>query len=197
MDSYLSCSAGAYSSAGSSACSDCPAGRYQDQGESSNCLVFISGQFESSTASTGCDACPGGHYCPRSGVKNYSTCEPGTFSSSDAVACSGCGIRQISPAASPPTTRKTSTAGRRSRWSQRPCTATNARAATTRQASRRWCARPAGQGVLPILERSTAACAFPANGRLLGTATAATAAPGASQTSRGALRALPAARGRS
>ena len=73
------CSAGKFSSAGASSCTNCPAGRFQ-------------GALGRST----CSNCAAGRAAPSTGSASCTNCQAGTFSGAQATSCSQCPVGRFS-----------------------------------------------------------------------------------------------------
>ena len=110
------CPAGKFSTAGSSSCTNCPAGEFSSTSGSSSCSPCPAGQFpnEDSTScspcpagqfstagSSSCSPCPAGEFSSTLGSSACTNCPAGKFSSAGSRYCSPCPAGEFSSAGSP------------------------------------------------------------------------------------------------
>ena len=87
------CSAGTYSSAGSTTCSTCAAGTYSGANAPS-CSPCAAGTYSAANASS-CSTCAAGTYSAANAAA-CSTCAAGTYSAANAALCTTCPAGTIS-----------------------------------------------------------------------------------------------------
>jgi hypothetical protein len=84
------CGKGKYSAGGSSSCTRCASGEYQDQPAQGACLPCDAGKYQEFPGREGCDVCTAGHYSKGS-ASHCSACTAGRFSkTSMASGCQEC-----------------------------------------------------------------------------------------------------------
>ena len=90
--SIVTCGAGFFSAAGSSACAKCADGTKYSQPAAAACSTCAIGSFTSGgdkDTRTNCEPCPAGHTCSGSGIQTI--CPAGKFSGAGSAVCSPCG----------------------------------------------------------------------------------------------------------
>jgi hypothetical protein len=85
------CASGKYSTAGSTECTFCSVGRYNDQNTQANCARCQPGSFTNSTGMTVCSSCSPGLYSAVVNASECSECTTGTFAEAPgSSACKSC-----------------------------------------------------------------------------------------------------------
>jgi len=83
------CAPGKYTSG--SSCSDCGAGKFEDQQGATKCIDCAAGKFTSAARQTSCTACASGKYKASAGTAGCDDCTKSTYSaSSESTTCTAC-----------------------------------------------------------------------------------------------------------
>jgi hypothetical protein len=89
----VSCSAGTFSTLGSTPCASCPSGRYGASTGLTVCTTCSIGRYNPSTGSitsAACSNCPGGSYTASTASNVCINCPVGMYSSAGATTCTSC-----------------------------------------------------------------------------------------------------------
>lgn len=90
------CTAGKFSTTGSSSCKDCTAGRYTNTNSRGSCNSCPTGFYAGSSGLSKCTECDAGKYEDITGSYSCKSCSPGKMSTTGMGACENCTIGRYS-----------------------------------------------------------------------------------------------------